>query len=78
MHGIICADAYEIPAVWVEFSDKIEGAGFKFRDYFASVDRIVYPPFQFDEFNNLDDILNVFGPYEINIDIKELKNSFPF
>lgn len=78
LHGIICADAYEIPAVWVEFSDKIEGAGFKFRDYFASVGRIAYPPFQFEEFKNLDDILNVFGPYEINIDIKELKNSFPF
>ena len=78
LHGIIIADAYDVPALWFEVSDLVEGTGFKFRDYFASVDRIVYPPFQFDEFNNLDDILNVFGPYEINIDIKELKNSFPF
>jgi len=78
LHGIICADAYDIPVVWVEFSDKVEGTGFKFRDYFASVGRIAYPPFQFEEFKNLDDILNVFKPYEINIDVKELKNSFPF
>jgi pyruvyltransferase len=78
LHGIIIADAYEIPAVWFELSDKVEGAGFKFADYYKSVGRVVCPAFQFDEFRSLDEILNVFEPYELNIDVAGLKNVFPF
>ena len=78
LHGIIVADAYNIPVVWVEFSDLVEGAGFKFADYFASVGRSVYPAFQFGEFKSLNDILNIFEAYEIHIDVDDLKNSFPY
>ncbi len=78
LHGVIIADAYKIPSVWIQFLKPLEGGSFKFQDYFASVGRVVDAPQKFREFKNLDDILNVFEKYEIKIDLEKLKKSFPF
>lgn len=37
LHGVICAHAYGIPAVWMKLSDNLLGGNFKFKDYFYSI-----------------------------------------
>lgn len=39
LHGIICAEAYGIPAQWAKYSDKIIGGQFKYQDYFLGTGR---------------------------------------
>jgi pyruvyltransferase len=39
LHGIICAEAYGIPAQWAVYSDKIRGGDIKFQDYFLGTGR---------------------------------------
>ena len=78
LHGIIVADAYEIPSLWVEFSDKVIGAGFKFRDYFASVGRNVTDSLHITQNTTLETVFQAFQPYRIVVDLKKLLSSCPF
>ena len=36
LHGLIVADAYRIPNCWCVASDKIQGDGYKYHDYFSA------------------------------------------
>lgn len=38
LHGLVAADAYGVPAIWIRFSDLPAGDGFKFRDYLSSTE----------------------------------------
>jgi len=46
LHGIICAEAYGIPAVWATYSDWIIGGEMKYQDYFLGSGREKQKPFQ--------------------------------
>lgn len=38
LHGLVVADAYSIPNVWIEPSQSMIGGEFKFLDYYTSMD----------------------------------------
>lgn len=38
LHGLIIANAYKIPTCWIYVSDKIQGATFKYFDYYSIMD----------------------------------------
>ena len=78
LHGIIIADAYDVPSLWVEFSKKVYGDGFKFKDYFASVGRTDTRPFTIKNDTSIDEILASFRTYSINVDLEKLINAAPF
>ncbi|MFB9077333.1 polysaccharide pyruvyl transferase family protein [Flavobacterium procerum] len=44
LHGVIIAHAYNIPAVWQKFSNKVFGDDIKYQDYFESVEMPFYKP----------------------------------
>ena len=37
LHGLIVAHAYDIPAAWVKFTNKLVGDDIKFNDFYASI-----------------------------------------
>lgn len=63
LHGLIVSHAYEIPSIWVEFSDKIFGDGIKYQDYLESVDIQFYKPPYLEEKVSCDEIENLFNIY---------------
>lgn len=78
LHGLIVADAYGIPSLWLEFSDKVVGKGFKFLDYFASVKREDKEPIIVSKDTTINYLLNHFSTYEIDIDLYKLLDACPF
>ena len=73
------ADAYGIPNTWIEFSDLVIGLGFKFRDYFMSINREILPPHFIHSVEDLERLyFQEMVSRPIEIDLEPLINSCPF
>jgi pyruvyltransferase len=74
LHGIITADAYKIPSLWIELSKNVKGNGFKFFDYFESVNKKVESPYKFTHTTTLNDLNKYFSDFSFIFDTTTLKN----
>lgn len=77
LHGLIISDAYNIPNVWVKFSNKITGGKFKFLDYFSSVKRKDLIPYEIRTTNDINSIIDNFEWSPIEFDYESFINSCP-
>lgn len=78
LHGLIVSNAYGIDSLWVEFSKKIQGDGFKFWDYFSCLDIEPYLPKQLlKDDDELKDIINKIPTSKIIIDLDLLYKACP-
>ena len=70
----IIGDAYGIPSYWIKLSDDVLGNGFKFKDYFESVNRLDNEPLNWK--GKLKGLK--LKPYQIDIDLDKLLNACPY
>lgn len=63
LHGLIVAHAYGVPAVWVEFSNKLFGDGVKFADYLESAGLPVYTPKYVDRKFSSEEFIKLIGSF---------------
>ncbi|USD38671.1 polysaccharide pyruvyl transferase family protein [Ferrimonas sp. SCSIO 43195] len=59
LHGIILADAYNVPSCRISFSDKVTGGDFKFADYAMSVGRKEFRAVGVDSDHSLKSLLSL-------------------
>jgi pyruvyltransferase len=78
LHGLICADAYGIPSIWIGLSDLVVGNGYKFYDYYASIKRPVAAPIRINNDSNIDNVVSRLKTFCIDIDLDRLYESCPF
>lgn len=78
LHGLILADAYKVPNVWITLKGELLGGEFKFKDYFSGVGRVCNAPIIVDINTHTEDIYDCFKLYcEITYDSKHLIDASP-
>lgn len=76
LHGLIVSHAYGIQSRWVEFSDKVLGGGFKFRDYFTTVET-ENEPLDLRSYPELGSLQSDIPTHEVKIDLDHLLSVCP-
>ena len=78
LHGLICADAYGIPNVWIKLTDDVIGGDFKFRDYRLSIGSPDPNPLVVTDNLSINEVMECAVRYEVKLDLNKLINSCPF
>lgn len=78
LHGLIVAEAYGIPNYWISVSENVLGRGFKFRDFFASLNKAAQGPTELDAGFDPQAFLDAQSWSPGSIDLKKLLAACPF
>jgi pyruvyltransferase len=78
LHGLIVADAYGIPVHWMTMSKRATLDGFKYHDYFASVNRPEGDAMVIDRDCSFQSVMRCFKAYSTRIHVEQLLESCPF
>jgi len=79
LHGLIVADAYKIPNVWIRFGDDTFEGEFKYLDYFSGVGRKTKEPLRITNSTTIEEVLELCVHYTpIDYDTTLLIQSCPF
>lgn len=78
LHGLILADAYKVPNVWITLKGELLGGDFKFKDYFSGVGRSVKQPVVIKAETSVADIQQNINEYEtISFNARNLLKVMP-
>jgi len=83
LHGLIIAEAYNIPNLWVEIKEPLigdESRRFKFHDFFQSIGLDRKAPYCITEQTTLSDLIEQKSHYQVapGIDLRPLVHACPF
>lgn len=78
LHGIIIADAFNVPAYHIDFKKKTSGGLFKFHDYYLSVERELLNPIRVNKDTSWSSLKSLNKEYHLNIDTSDLISVCPF
>lgn len=77
LHGLIVAEAYNIPGIWAEFTS-IKRDYFKYYDFYASIGKSNMAPIEINNKTELDDVVNISKKWVPGqIDLKPLIEACP-
>jgi hypothetical protein len=79
MHGLIAADAFNIPNAWIKLSDSVRGEDFKFRDYYSvfDIDPVPLSPMDIDP-DIIKKLINEYRRDNISQIKQSLLDAFPY
>ncbi len=81
LHGLIIADALNIPNAWLKLSERVRGNDFKFADYYSVFGLEGIQPYPFNEQTVVEDLDGLRESYQrpgIETIKKQLYDAFPF
>lgn len=79
LHGLILAEAYKIPNLWIEIKGNLLGGHFKFHDFFLSIGKDREMPYIITDATSINEINSELAKWEQgNIDLQPLIDAAPY